>query len=93
MMLTWRDVAGGLPEPEVPTPTEGWATRFFETPLMLKSRGERQALDRLARKLGEQDAVLALRDANGVCTPCRLIRMAGEARVVLEFAVVSSAPA
>lgn len=92
MMLIWQEVAGGLPEPAVPTPTDGWATRFFETCVVLRTRADRLALNRLVRRLREPGVVLALRDGNGVPTPCRLVRADGTQRVLLAFAVVNPAP-
>lgn len=88
MMLTWQDVAGGLPQPDMPMPQHGWATRFFSTVLVVRTASDRRALESAARRLREGGCVLALRDPNGNSTPCRLVGMEGLGRVVLEFEVL-----
>ncbi|MGK2285789.1 hypothetical protein [Pedomonas sp. V897] len=93
MRLTWQDVAGDLPEPDMPVPQQGWATRLFSSSLVLKDMEERGRLERVARTLRQNGVFVALRGPGGRPVACRLVGLEGQLRVVLDFEVAEAGDA
>lgn len=94
MRFTWQDVAGDLPEPDIPLPMAGWRTRFFSAALVLRTAAERRRLACAVHRLREEGGgIVSLRGPDGRQVSCRLVGMAGTRRVLLDFEVVDQAPA
>lgn len=98
MPQSWRNVARGLPVPELPMPPAGWRTRFFSAALVL-SQAQAQLLSRLSRAFLANRQVVVLPEGAEGCSgrgrPCRLAappelaaRPDGKWSARLEFEVV-----